>query len=488
MEKGSIKKQLVSGVFYTAIAKYTGIVISIVITGVLSRILTPEDFGTIVPIMVLMPLFTILGDMGIGPAVLQNKELSHSEIESIFSVTVLMGGGLSILFFLCAEPISRLYDNEIFISLCRLLSVSLFFACANIIPNTLLYKAKEFRFLAMRSVAVQTSAGTVAIISAYMGAGVYALVVQSMLASALLFAVSYKANPLRLRIAKIDFAPLRKILDFSSYQFLFNILNYFSVNLDKLLLNKYLGATQLGYYDKSYKLMQMPLQNIPFVITPVMHPIFSDMQRDMVQMRIMYTKVIRFLAFIGFPLSVFLYFSGQELIFILFGMQWGASIPVFKILALSVGFQILLSTSGSIFQASNTIKLLLLCGVLSTLTIVVAILVGLLVFSTIEAVATLLLLAFVINFFLSFSIMYHWVFRVSFRYFLQQLISPLLLSAICIVVLYLVNCIEMQSNIIVSLLTKGCAAGLTFVLYIQYTREYDLFSKVYAYIAKFRNK
>ncbi|MEG0499233.1 MAG: oligosaccharide flippase family protein, partial [Alistipes sp.] len=76
MEKGSIKKQLVSGVFYTAIAKYTGIVISIVITGVLSRILTPEDFGTIVPIMVLMPLFTILGDMGIGPAVLQNKELS----------------------------------------------------------------------------------------------------------------------------------------------------------------------------------------------------------------------------------------------------------------------------------------------------------------------------------------------------------------------------------------------------------------------------
>lgn len=119
---------------------------------------------------------------------------------------------------------------------------------------------------------------------------------------------------------------------------LFDILNYFSVNLDKLLINKYIGTTQLGYYDKSYKLMQMPMQNIPFIITPVMHPIFSEMQDNLGKMCIYYSKVVRFLAFIGFPLSILLFFSGEELIYIIFGGQWGASVPAFKILALFCRF------------------------------------------------------------------------------------------------------------------------------------------------------
>ncbi|MEG1611998.1 MAG: lipopolysaccharide biosynthesis protein [Alistipes sp.] len=488
MEKRSIKAQLVSGVFYTAIAKYAGIVISIIITGVLSRLLTPEDFGTIVPIMVLVTFFTILGDMGVGPAVLQNKTLTPKDINSIFSIMVLMGMVISIVFFLSSWSIADMYDNDIFVNLCQLLTISLFFSCANIVPNALLYKAKMFRFLAMRSLFVQFVAGAVAILSAYFGAGLYALVIQSLMASVLLFAVSYRANPLKLSLWKIDFAPMRKILDFSSYQFLFNILNYFSVNLDKLLLNKYMGSTQLGYYDKSYKLMQMPLQNIPYVITPVMHPIFADMQTDVAQMHVMYAKVVRFLAFIGFPLSVFLYFAGQELIFILFGMQWGASIPVFKILALSVGFQIVLSTSGSIFQASNSTKLLLLCGILSTLTIVTAIFVGLLMFNTIEALAICLSCAFATNFIVCFFIMYHFVFKVHFLRFLKQLISPLVLAALSAMVLYVVTLVMAESGLILSILTKGCVAGVLFVFYIQYTNEYNLLSKARQYLAKFRGQ
>lgn len=483
-----IKQQLASGVFYTAIAKYTGIVISIVITGVLSRLLTPADFGTIVPITVLVAFFTILGDVGIGPAVIQNNRLSDDDVASIFSFTLFTGAGLALLFFLSSWGIAAFYDAEIIVTLCQLLSVSLFFACANVVPNALLYKAKKFRYLAVRSLAVQLLAGGIAILSAWFGAGLYALVIQSILASIFLFAISYRAHPLPLHLRQFDWEPLKKIRNFSSYQFLFNVFNYFSVNLDKLLINKFMGPAPLGYYDKSYKLMQMPLQNIPYIITPVMHPIFCQMQDDLQKMSFYYNKIVRFLAFIGFPLSVLLFFTGQELIYIIFGPQWEPSVPVFRILALSVGFQIVLSTSGSIFQSSGSTHLLFLSGVLSTVAIVSAVLTGLFVFGTLEAVAGLLLVAFVVNFFQAFTIMYCILFKTGLAPFLRQIVSPLALAAIVGGLLFLLSPFAVQTGEILSLLLKGGVAVAAVFLYIQITGEYDLLRKTGEYLARFRRK
>lgn len=111
--------------------------------------------------------------------------------------------------------------------------------------------------------------------------------------------------------------------------------------------------------------MMLPLQNIAYVISPVMHPIFSEMQHDLKQLGASYLKVVRLLAFIGLPLSAVLFFTAQELVLIIFGDQWEPSVPVFRILALSVGIQIVMSTSGSIFQAANATRMLFICGLFS---------------------------------------------------------------------------------------------------------------------------
>jgi len=483
-----IKKQLTSGVLYTAIAKYAGIVISIVITGVLSRLLTAEDFGTIVPVSVLVSFFSILGDIGIGPAIIQNNELTKEDHSSIFSFTVIMAFILAVIFFSCSWLIASIYESDVFILLCQLLSCALFFSCINVVPNALLYKAKNFRFLAIRTSVVQLIAGTIAIISALLGIGLFALVIQSITSSIFMFILSYRENPLKLRFRTINWEPLKKIRSFSSFQFSFDILNYFSVNLDKLIINKYLGTSQLGYYDKSYRLMQMPLQNIPYIITPVMHPIFSSMQNDLEKMQVYYTKVIRLLAFIGFPLSILLFFAGKDIIFILFGTQWEPSVPVFKLLALSVGFQIILSTSGSIFQSAGSTRLLFLCGLLSTATIITAILTGIFAFQTLEAIGALLSCAYITNFFMAFAIMYCVLFKTGLIPFLKQIISPIILSIILAAILYGVSIITDDINVIISLIIKGSIAVCIAGVYLQFTNEYNLFRKVSDLISRFRSR
>ena len=347
----NIKHQLFSGVFYTALAKYSGIIISLVVAGILARLLSPDDFGVVAIATVIIAFFNLFTDMGISPAIVQHKSLTKEELSDIFSFTVWTGIGISILFFAASWLIADYYESGILRTLCQLLSVNLFFASANIVPGALFYRNKEFKFIAVRSFIIQIAGGAGAITAALCGAGLYALIINPILSSILIFVISYQRYPQRLRFT-LGLKVLRKIFSYSAYQFLFNVINYFSRNLDKLLIGKYMSLSALGYYEKSYRLMMLPLQNITQVITPVMHPIFSDFQNDKEKLATSYERIVRFLSFIGLPLSVLLFFTAEEVTLIIFGDQWLPSVPVFRILSLSVGIQIILSSSGSIFQDS----------------------------------------------------------------------------------------------------------------------------------------
>ena len=382
----NIKQQLFSGVFYTAIAKYSGIIISLVVAGILARLLSPDDFGIVAIATVIISFFAIFTDMGLSPAIIQNKTLTQDDLTNIYSFTFWTGIAVALLFFIASWPISAYYDSPILRTLCQLLSINLFFASVNIVPGALFYKNKEFKFIAIRSFVIQITAGTGAVIAALSGAGLYALLITPIVSSILIYIISFHRYPQHLRMT-LGLSSIRKIFSYSVYQFLFNVICYFSRNLDKLLIGKHMGMSDLGYYEKSYRLMMLPLQNITQVVTPVMHPIFSDFQDDKMKLATSYERIIRFLAFIGLPLSVLLFFTAEEVTLIIFGNQWLPSVAVFRILALSVGIQIILSSSGSIFQAAGDTRSLFICGLFSSTLNVAGIVLGIFYFGTLTAIA-----------------------------------------------------------------------------------------------------
>ena len=448
---GSIKKELLSGVFYTAIAKYSGILISLIITGVLARLISPDKFGIVAVVTVITFFFSIFSDLGIGAAIIQNKELQQKDLNQLFSFTVWSGCILTLFFFLCSWQISFFY----------------------IVPNALLYKAKAFKFLAWRSLGVQITGGIIAILAALGGVGLYALIINPILSSILLFIISYQKYPQTLEMTW-GIPSIRKIFKFSAYQFMFNIINYFSRNLDKLLIGKYMGMSPLGYYEKSYRLMMLPLQNITHVITPVIHPIFSDYQHDLNQLASAYEKIIRLLAFIGLPLSVFLWFSAREITLIVFGKQWMPSVSIFQILSISVGIQIIMSTSGSIFQASNDTKSLFLCGLFSSIINVAGICVGLFIFKTLDAIAWCITITFSISFLQCYYQMYYITFRRSIIHLGKQFLSPILLSSIVFLTLFLITPFITPYSLFINLIIKSVVFIGIDLTYIHITKEYNL--------------
>ncbi|MDR0505785.1 MAG: lipopolysaccharide biosynthesis protein, partial [Dysgonamonadaceae bacterium] len=442
----------ISSTIIVAITKYSSVIIGLIIIAVLSRLLTPDDFGIITIISVLAVFFNLIGELGIGVAIIQKKELTKGDINVIFSFTVVVGLMLAFLFFILAPLIASFYDKPVLVNICRLFSINIFCACCNIVPNGLILKDKNFKFLMFRQFIIQPISGALAIIAALAGWGVYALLMQLIAGSVLMFLTNYFRQPLKL--VCIAAQPLKKIASYSLYQFLFGFVNYFARNLDKLLIGKYISPAALGYYEKSYRLMTLPIDTLTSVISPVIQPYFSDFQEDKERIYRYYLKIIHLLALIGFPLSVFLHFAAKELILIVFGEQWTAAIPIFEILAWSSGIQIILSSTGAIFQAANDTKRLFIAGVINALVLVGAICTGVFIYKSLNALAIVFVCALFFCFFQSYTTLIKITLKQSFIPFLKQLLLPLLFGlTVFILELAVVKWIEID-NLYMSLAVK----------------------------------
>lgn len=454
------RKSIVWGVFYTALSKYSGILLSIIIGAILARLLTPEEFGVVAIVMVFVSFFNLFSSFGIGPAVVQNQGLTVEDIESIFAFSIVLGFIFSAIFFLAAPLIAEFYDMQVLVNVSRLLSLSIFFYSIQVVPLALIQKKLRFKKLALVNVFIQLFSGSLAIFFAYKGFKYYALVYKSIFDGLATFVSFYWLAPVK-PVFRIKTDSIFKISKFSTFQFLFNFINYFSRNLDNLLIGKYFGSAALGFYDRSYRLMMIPVANLTHVITPVLLPVLSQFQNENNKIFLSYMKLVKILATIGFPLSIFLFFSASEIINIIYGPQWEESIPVFKLLALTVGFQMLLSSTGTIFQAVNKTNMLFYSGLLSAVLMVSGISYGVFFGGNLETVGLGLLSAFTINFFLGFYILIELALGCRFITFLKSLIFPLILTLGVWLSLYIVN-LYPASNEYYSLLVNTSTAILSF--------------------------
>ena len=151
----SLRQQLIAGTAYSAIAKYSGMVIALIVTAILARLLPPEDFGIATVATVIISFLSMFSSFGFEPAIVQFRNLDEYDYNNIFSFTFWIGLLLSIGFYFLAKPVSLFYESQELLTILRLLCINLFFATLNVVPNALIYKDKLFRFIAIRSFSVQ---------------------------------------------------------------------------------------------------------------------------------------------------------------------------------------------------------------------------------------------------------------------------------------------------------------------------------------------
>ena len=467
----SIKK----AVFLNAGSKYLTVILQIINTGILARIITPEEFGIIGILYVFITFFQLLADMGFGTAVIQNKTLSRLEVDLIFSFTIFLGIILMLLFAGASFVIAAFYNNRVLIPLGWMLSVSLLFNSFNMIPNSVMLKNKKFLAMAIRTIVVSILTYAITITLAILGFGVFALAANSIIMAFSLFVWNEVSTKIHFRW-KIDIPTIKKVWGYSLFQFGAQSLNYFNRNLDNLLIGKCFTATDLGYYNKAYTLAGYPITYLPGVVTPALHPILSEHQDDKEYIYNSYLKILKCLSLLGCVCSLFCFFASREIILIAFGSQWEASIIPFKILSLSLWMQIQTNTIAPIYQSLGNTKLLFKSTIFTTILIVNSIIIGVFCGSIIS-VSTCVSIAYMLNFFLSFGIMMVCGFRRSFFEFLSNFKAELLFFIIMLAITFFWP-FEIE-NVFISFLSKFlfCSVLYVFMLFIskQYKHLHFLF-------------
>ena len=173
----SIRSNLINGVFWSAVEKYSGTAVALIVSAILARLITPEEFGIVSIASVIIAFFSLFSTMGIVPAIIQRNDLSKHNLDSIFTYSIIIGIICGGLLFSSSWAISIFYKNEDLVNVCQILALNLFLSSLNLVPNALMLKNQRFKLMAIRSFIIQILGCSMAIWTAYSGWGVYALLI-----------------------------------------------------------------------------------------------------------------------------------------------------------------------------------------------------------------------------------------------------------------------------------------------------------------------
>jgi len=464
--------ELKQGVVIVFISRYAGIFFQIIFTVILARLLTPKEFGVVAIVAVFITFFRLLSEMGLGAGIVQKRGLNNEDISSLFILTIFIAILFGLCFYIFSYAIAAFYKNNIYINIGHLLCITLIFSTLTTVPSSILRKNKKFLTIGVIQIVTIVLSGIFGVFLAFKNFSYYALVVQSIINSVLLFISFYIYSGIRVRFV-FSVNSIRKIFKYSFYQFLFNTINYFSRNLDNILIGKFLGPTALGFYDKAYKLMLYPVQNLTGVMSSVLHPVMAEYQDKSSVIYTAYLKILKILLLIGIPISIFSFFSAKEVILMMFGNNWVQSIPVFKVLALSIWLQMLLSTTGSIFQAAGRTDFLFLSGTMSNILLVIGMVVGMQ--KGITGVAIGIVTAFYVMFIPVFWILIKVVINQDIKEFFKLFTKPLIIGIPIIIILY-IESMFLNVNIFISFFIKISSTMLVYSIGLKIIGEYSLWN------------
>ena len=469
----NLKKDMIHGVFWSAVEKYSVFFVNLIVSMVLARLITPEEFGVVATATVIILFLSIFSTMGIGPAIIQRKDLNQDDYNSIFTFSVLIGLILSVIFFSLSWSIADFYNTPLLAPICQLLSINVFFSTLNMVPAALMAKNKRFKEMARFTLIIQIIVGSFAAFAAYCKMGVFALLISPIITSISIFFVNTHFYKVKIRVP-IDSSSIKKIFSFSFFQFAFDFVNYFSRNLDKLIIGKFISSEALGYYDKSYRLMQMPAGQLTGVINPVLQPVMSTLQNDKQEMALKYNKIIKFIASISIPLSIYLFFIGPELIIIFFGTNWKPAIPSFQFLAISLASQMILSTSGGIWQSCNATNYLFGVGLTNTIITITGFFLASFFIGSIESIALSWTITAFINFLTTYIIMYKKVLKSSIWLMLKGLKLPMINGSAILFILFVLDQYLIGVSTLISFSIKTSASLLTTLLFFIVTKQFNI--------------
>lgn len=331
----SFKNTVLSSLRWTLFAKFGSQLVSWACTLVVMRLLHPDDYGLMAMATALIALCVLINEMGLGQAVVQAKTIATQELKQVFGLVVLINGSLSALLCLTAPAVAAFFGEPRLTAIIMALAAQFLILMFMVIPSALLDREMLFRYKSINEVLATVTGAAVTLSMAWLGYGVWALVVGS-LATVTVRTVCLNLQKPFLHRPSFDFGGFGHFLRFGGYTTANRVLWYLYSQADVFVIGRLLGKTQLGFYSVGMQLASLPLQKVGAVLNQVGHAAYSRMQDERERERVgqYVVKAARIMAFVSFPVFFGLSAVTPELIYVVGGTQWLPAILPMQLLSL----------------------------------------------------------------------------------------------------------------------------------------------------------
>lgn len=328
MPEQSLKDKTAKGLFWGGLSNGTMQLVGLLVGIILMKLLTPEDYGIVGLLAIFSGIASTIQESGFTMALVNRSTINHKDYNAVFWFNVLVGWGLYLLLFLSAPLIADFYDKPELIPLARVSFLTFAVISLGIAHNALLVKKLRVKERSIIDIVAITTSGIVAVVLALNGFGYWTLVIQQLIYTTIwtiLRCVFSTWHP----TFSWDMSPLKEMFGFSFKLLFSSIVTQIHVNIFSVLLGKFNTVTNVGYFTQGTKWANMGAMLINGTVTGVAQPVFVEVLSDQEKFLQVFRKMLRFVAFISFPLMLGLAFVGEEFISLI-NTKWLACVPILQ--------------------------------------------------------------------------------------------------------------------------------------------------------------
>jgi len=376
LPSASLKQKAAGGAIVTIATQVLRFLVQIGSTIVLARLLAPEDFGVYAMTSPVIAIINLFKDLGLTQAIVTSRNISKPLLSAMFYLNLAVSIAIAAIIALAAPFVAAFYGNDSVIPVVQFIALGVAMNGTSSVHRAILTRDLRYGTLGRIEV-ISAAVGVVAgLVHAWIAPSAMAIATVTVVTGAVQLLQAWTTT--RWMPAKPgEKGRVIEMLRFGGGLTSFNLANFFARNADNVVIGRFIGAGPLGYYDRAYKLMLMPLQQINGPAGRVMIPILSRLVDEPARYRHAYLRALRILLLVTMPIVCFCIASAYELIPFLLGPQWSAASEIFVWLSVAALHQPLTATIGWLFITQNRTGQFAKWGVVNAITCVMAFFAGL---------------------------------------------------------------------------------------------------------------
>lgn len=374
--EGSLRKSVGRGAVVTAMAQSVRVATQIVSVIVLSRLLSPQDFGVVAMCAPVLAFIVLFQDFGLTQAAIQKTGIRHEEVNYLFWINVTVSAILASVLAGAAPLVAAFYGEPRVSGLVAAFGLQIIAYGLGAQHLALLTRRMQFTRLAVIDVASAVAGLVVSIAWTFVDRSYWALFAGTLAGAVLPTSCYWASSPWRPGLPR-KVEGVGQLIHFGASITGSNFANFLARNLDNVLIGKYWGEAQLGLYDRAYKLLLFPLSQITNPLSKVMVPALSRLKDEPDRYRSAYLRVMPLILLVALPGVAFATAMSDTLIPFVLGEQWKESANIFLALGFAGLLQPLNNPAGWLFVSQGRSGDFMRWGIVTAVTSVLAFAIGL---------------------------------------------------------------------------------------------------------------